>query len=63
MSVADLPPSSAALHNGDSGTKEAGNSEFSKETTGPMIQWKFGETLRSRSDVAMTNEALCQGLP
>ena len=58
LSGADLP-SSATLHNGDSGSTED-NSEFSREITGPLLQWRFGDTLRSRSDVAMTNEALCK---
>ena len=32
------------------------------ETTFSMIKRKFGDTLRSKSDVAMTNEALCKVL-
>ena len=32
------------------------------ETTFSMIKRKFGDSLRSKSDVAMTNEALCKVL-
>lgn len=32
------------------------------ETTNAMIKAKFGDSLRSKTDVAMTNEALCKVL-